>query len=127
MSTSSLPSFIKIHQAVLEKLKMSEDNNARRAATIIAAEVKVFQKYVKHQGQGHEVKNYGTVWKVLSQVIHMCNMKDLPLLVRKLLPRLKFYKSRSNFKVKVTRSKIMVPSESSCHKEYRYEILKLYL
>ena len=39
----------------------------------------------------------------------MCNMKALSLLVRKLWPRFKFFKSRSNFKVKVTRSKIMVP------------------
>ena len=51
------------------------------------------------------------MWKVLSQGIHMCNMKALSLLVRKLWPRLKFFKSRSNFKVKVTRSKIMVPCE----------------
>ena len=34
----------------------------------------------------------------------MYNMKALSLLVRKLWPRLKFFKSRSNFKVKVTRS-----------------------
>ena len=34
--------------------------------------VKVIQKYVKLQG--HEVKNYGTMWKVLSQGIHMFNM-----------------------------------------------------
>ena len=41
----------------------------------------------------------------------------------KLWPRLKFYKSRSNFKVKVTRSKILVPVERSCHMEYtlKYE------
>ena len=38
----------------------------------------------------------------------MCTMKALSLLVRKLWPRLKFFKSRSNFKVKVTRSKITV-------------------
>ena len=80
------------------------------------AKVKVFQKKVKLQGQGLEVKNNGTIWKVLSQGIHMCNMKTLSLVVRKLWPRLKFIKSRSNFKVKVTRSKIMVPSERSCHK-----------
>ena len=48
----------------------------------------------------------------------MCNMKALSLLVRKLWPRLKFFKSRSNFKVKVTRSKMMVPCERSCPKEY---------
>ena len=53
----------------------------------------------------------------------MCNMKALSLLVRKLWPRLKFFKSRSNFKVKVTRSKIiMVPCERSCHEKYTYEI-----
>ena len=38
----------------------------------------------------------------------MCNIKALSLLVRKLWPRLKFFKSRSNFKVKAMRSKIMV-------------------
>ena len=47
--------------------------------------------------------------KGLSQGIHMCNIKALSRLLRKLWPRLKFFKSRSNFKVKVTRSKIMVP------------------
>ena len=52
--------------------------------------VKVFQKKVKLQGQGHKVKNYGTMWKVLLQGIHMSNMKALSLLVRKLWPRLKF-------------------------------------
>ena len=32
----------------------------------------------------------GTMWKVLSQGIHMCNMKALSLLIGKLWPRLKF-------------------------------------
>ena len=50
------------------------------------------------------------MWKVLSQGIHMCNMKALSLPVWKLWPRLKFFKSRSNFKVKVTRTKLMVLS-----------------
>ena len=68
------------------------------------ANVKVFEKKVKLQGQGHEDKNYGTMWKILSQGIHICNMKALSLLVRKLLSRLKFLKSRSNFKVKVTKT-----------------------
>jgi hypothetical protein len=35
---------------------------------------------------------------------------------------LKFSKSGSNFKVKVTRSKNLVPLESSCHKEHTHEI-----
>ena len=46
----------------------------------------------------------------------MCNMEAPSLLVRKLWPSLKFFKSRSNFKV--TRSKSTVPYERSCHKEY---------
>ena len=74
-------------------------------------------------GRGH--KNYGTKWKVLWQGIHICNIKALSLLVWKLWPKLKFFKSRSNFKVKVTRSNIMVLCERSCHKEYTYEIWKL--
>ena len=36
----------------------------------------------------------------------------------KIMTKVKVFKSRSNFKVKVTRSKIMVPCERSCHKEY---------
>ena len=83
----------------------------------VVAMVKVFQKKVKLQGQGHEVKTYCTMWKVLSQEIHMCNMKALSLLVRKLWPRVKFFRRRSNCKVKVTRSKIMVPCERSCQKK----------
>ena len=64
------------------------------------------------------------MWKVLSQGIHMWNMKVLSLTVHKLWPRLKFLKSRSNFKVKVTRSKIMAWCERSCHKEYTCEVWK---
>ena len=70
------------------------------------AEVNVFQKKVKLQGQDHDDKNYGTMWKVISQGIHTCNMKALSLLLTKLWPMLKFFQSRSNFKVKVTRSKL---------------------
>ena len=84
----------------------------------VMSKVNAFQKEVKLQGQGHEVKIYCTMWKVLSQEIHMCNMKAQSLLVRKLWPRLKFFRKRSNFKFKVTMSKIMVPCERSCQKEY---------
>ena len=38
------------------------------------AKVKVFQKSVKLQGQGHKVKIYEMVWKVLSQGIHIWNL-----------------------------------------------------
>ena len=55
-------------------------------------------------------------------------MKALSLLVWKLRPRLKFFKSRSNVKVKVTRSKIMVPCERFCHKytHMKYESFLFY-
>ena len=53
--------------------------------------VKVFGKKVKLQSQGHYVKNYGMMWEVLSQGIHMWYiMKVLSLVVHKLWPRLKF-------------------------------------
>ena len=38
--------------------------------------------------------------------------------VKKVMAKVKVFQRRSNFKVKVTRSKIMVPCERSCHKEY---------
>jgi hypothetical protein len=47
-------------------------------------------------------------------------------LPQKIWPMLKFLKSGSNFKVKVTRSKTLVPSGRSCHKEHTYEIWKPY-
>ena len=54
-------------------------------------------------------------------------MKAPSLLVQKLWPRLSFFKSRSKVKVKVTKSKILVSTERSSHKEYTCVILKLYL
>jgi hypothetical protein len=47
-------------------------------------------------------------------------MKALSLAIQKIWPMLKFLKSGPNFKV--TRSKILVPIERSCHKEHTYEI-----
>jgi hypothetical protein len=49
-------------------------------------------------------------------------MKALSLAIQKIWPMLKFLKSGSNFKVKVTKSKILVQIERSCHKEHTYEI-----
>jgi hypothetical protein len=48
-------------------------------------------------------------------------MKALSLTIQMIWPMLKFLKSGSNFKVKVTRSKTLVPIERSCH-EHTYEI-----
>ena len=66
----------------------------------------------KSQGQGHRVKTFGTNRKVLPQGIHTCNIKAPSLLVQKL----SFFKSRSKFKVNVTRSKVLVWTERSCPK-----------
>ena len=52
------------------------------------AKVKFFQKYVKSQGQGHKVKNFGTERKILSQGIHLCIIKALSPFVTKLWSRL---------------------------------------
>ena len=51
-----------------------------------------FLKLVKLLGQG---QNFGIYGKVLSQGMYICYMKALPLLIRKLWPRLKFLKSMS--------------------------------
>ena len=76
-------------------------------------------------GQGHKDKYLDTSRKILSQEMLRCNMKALTLTVQKLLARLKFSKNGSNSRVKVTRSKIMVPTERSSQKEYSFEISKL--
>ena len=54
----------------------------------VMAKVKFYQRLVKSQGQGHEVKNFGIDRKVLSQGIHLCNIKALSLFVKKLWSRL---------------------------------------
>jgi hypothetical protein len=48
-------------------------------------------------------------------------MKALSLTIHNIWPMLKFFKSRSNFKVKTRRSSILVWVERSCHKEHTYE------
>ena len=60
------------------------------------------------QVQGHKVKSNGATWKVLSQGIHTCNMKGLIIvfiLIWKSWQSSNLFKSKSNFKVKVTRLK----------------------
>ena len=40
--------------------------------------------FLKSQGQGHEVKNVGIDRKVLSQGIHLCDIKAISTFVKKL-------------------------------------------
>ena len=93
-NTKALPLLVKKLWPRLKFLKLGQTSRSRS------------------QGQ-----NYVIHGKVLSQGMYICNTKALPLLVKKLWPRLKIFKSRSHVKVKVTRSKILVPMERSCHKE----------
>ena len=67
-------------------------------------------------------QNFGMDRKVLPQGISMLNLIALSLSVQKLMPRLSFSKRRSKVKVKVTRSKFLVPSERSCHKQFTHVI-----
>jgi hypothetical protein len=55
--------------------------------------------------KGQDFKIYGSNIKVLSQVTCIWNTKTLSLTIQKIWPMLKFLKSGSNFKVKVTKSK----------------------
>ena len=71
-------------------------------------------------------KWFSTNKKILSLGTFMRNIKALALTVQKLLARLKFSKNGSNSKVKVTESKIMVPTERSYHREYSCETSKLW-
>ena len=64
----------------------------------VISKVKVFKKWVKLQGQGHSVKNYGTYRKVLSQGI-LRNIEALALTVQKLLARLKFQRGGQNDRI----------------------------
>ena len=124
-----------------DKKEVSEDNEACWVATITNKSCQKTTtlagrqpslnrhprlKFFKSRSK-FKVKNYGTMWKVLSWGIHMGNMKALPVVVFKLWPMLKFLKRRSKFKVKVTRSKIVEPCERSCHNEYTCEIWKPYV
>ena len=66
---------------------------------------------VKLQGQCHRVNYNGIYGKAFFQGILKWKIKAIALTVQKLWARLNFSKNRSNSKVKVTGSKIMVPAE----------------
>ena len=94
------------------------DNSCQKTMTLAGQQQSLnssqgysFSKVGKTSRSRSQSKNYGTTWKVLSQGIHIWNKKALSLLLRKLWPRLKFFKRRSNFKVNIIRSNIMVPPE----------------
>jgi hypothetical protein len=63
-------------------------------------------------------------WQCHKERSYEIKKKNLSLTIQKIWPMIKFYKCGSNFKVKVRRSKIMVPIERNCHKENIYEIWK---
>jgi hypothetical protein len=57
------------------------------------ANIKVFEKWVKLQGQGHKIKNNGTDRMVVSYGKYTRNMIALSLTIQKIWPMLKFLKS----------------------------------
>ena len=79
------------------------------------AQVKVFQNQIKVQDQGHKIKCFGTIEKASSQCISISSIKALVLMIQKIQPRLKFFKTRSKFKIKITRSKVLKLKERSLH------------
>ena len=58
-----------------------------------------------------KVKRSSTNTKILSQAIFMWNTKALALTIQILLTGSKYSKHRPDYKVKVTRSKMLVPTE----------------
>ena len=61
--------------------ELSEDNDARRAATIAKEQQRLKFLWVGQTARSRS--NYGTMWKVLPERIHMCNMKAPSLLLSK--------------------------------------------
>jgi hypothetical protein len=77
--------------------------------------VKVLNMMVKHQGWGHKVKSVGIHGRDMSQGTIMWNIKVLVHVIQKMQPMLKFSVSKSNIKVKVKRSNLLVPTKGICH------------
>ena len=77
----------------------------------VLTKVKFFQKKVKSQGQGQEVKNFGIDRKVLSQGIRLCNIKALSPLVKKLWSRLSLLWTDRRTDGQTDR---VIPSDSFC-------------
>ena len=63
----------------------------------VTGKVKIIQKKVKVQGQGHKVKHYGIIRKVLSQGMYMYNINSPTRIVFWLWQRLYYsFRSRTN-------------------------------
>ena len=82
------------------------------------AKVKVFLKV----GQNSRSMSLGHKFRyprkgLVTRIVHM-KYESPNSSGSEAMAKVKVFKSRSNFKVKVTRSKIWVPTERSCHKEY---------
>ena len=93
----------------------------------VMIKVKVFQNVGQRSRSRSQGQNFGTDGKVLSQGIHMWNMKALSLTVQKLWSRLKFSKLKVKGHGQGHKVKHLVLMERSCHKEYTCEIWKPYL
>jgi hypothetical protein len=88
----------------------------------VIANVNVFNKYVKLQGQVHMVKNFNTSRSLVIRNTHTKYQSPITYNSKDMANVKSFFKSRSNFKVNVRRSNILVQIERSCYEEYTYEI-----
>ena len=79
----------------------------------VMAKVKVFRQTSRSLGQKLRYHVKGIVTRN-TRVQYESPISS----VKKVMAKVKVFKSKSNLKVKVTRSKIMVPGERSCDKEY---------
>jgi hypothetical protein len=62
--------------------------------------------------------------KRVSSCSYISSIKALTYLVQKIYSRLKFFKTRSKFKIKVTRSKVLVPKERSLYNASMSQVCK---
>ena len=86
------------------------------------AKVKVFLKVGQASRSRSLGQNFWHQWKgLVTRNVHM-KYESPTSSGSEAMTQVKVFKSRSNSKVKVTRSKILVPIKRSCHKEYTCEI-----
>ena len=88
----------------------------------VISKVKVTQKWVKLQGQGHRVKKIWYPRKgLLTGNIHV-KYKSFTTHCSKLIRKVKVFKKWVKHQVQGHRIKIMVPTERSYHREYLCEL-----
>jgi hypothetical protein len=79
---------------------------------------------IQYIGQTSRPSSQDTNGRVVSQGILKCNIKVVIYTIQKIQPRLNFTVRKSNIKVKVRRTNLLVPNERICHYKHSSEISK---